>query len=144
MGKRAGRNPDKKQFGKGLKMTGTVVSGLGVSASFLAIPWVNEQINQKLNFSPYYGTLNIDVHDPNIQKALKKQKSERIVPAEKDFCDALLFGGVIAGRYRCGIILPLVSGYPESILEVVAPVHLKHALGIKDGDGVEVEVQVHV
>ncbi len=122
---------------RSLKLTGTVVSGLGQSASFLAIPWVSGQLVSRLNFSPYLGTLNIDVHYPRIQKVLKRLGKERIVPAEEGFCDALVFGGTIAGRYPCGVILPLVPGYPASILEVVAPVHLKKALGVSDGDGIE-------
>ncbi len=125
---------------RSLKLTGTVVTGLGQSASFLSIPWVSGQLAEKLNFSPYLGTLNIDVHGSSIQKALKRLGKEKIVPAEEGFCDALVFRGMVAGRYPCGVILPLVPGYPQSILEIVAPVHLKQALGVNDGDGIELEV----
>ncbi len=127
---------------RSLKLTGTVVSGLGESASFLSIPWVSGQLASMLNFSPYLGTLNIDVHAPRIQKVLKRLGKERIVPAEEGFCDALVFRGTIAGRYPCGVILPLVPGYPPSILEIVAPVHLKQALGVNDGDGIEFEIYI--
>ena len=127
---------------RSLKLTGTVVSGLGQSASFLCIPWVSGQLEEKLNFSPYPGTLNINVHGSRIQKVLKRLGKERIVPAEEGFCDALIFGGTIAGRYPCGVILPLVPGYPTSILEMVAPVHLKEALGVADGDGIEFEIYI--
>ena len=125
---------------RGLRVAGTVVTGLGESASFLVIPWVNGQIVKKLGFAPYCGTLNIDVHDPEIQKTLKERCRERILPETEGFCDALVCGGVIAGRHPCGVILPLVPGYPEHILEIVAPVHLKETLKIEDGDGVEVEL----
>ncbi len=126
--------------GKGLRLTGTVVSGLGQSASFLCIPWVSGQITSRLNFSPYPGTLNIDVHDSGTQEVLKRLGKERIVPAEEGYCEALLFRGTVAGRYPCGVILPLVPGYPESILEIVAPVHLKRALGVGDGESIEFEI----
>lgn len=69
---------------RGLKVVGTVVSGLGTSGSFLAGPWV-------------------------------------------------------AGRHTCGIMLPLVDRYPECIIEIVAPVHLKETLRVKDGGKVEVK-----
>jgi riboflavin kinase len=127
---------------RSLKLTGTVVRGLGESASFLSIPWVANQITSMLNFSAYPGTLNIDVHSPGVQKTLKRHGTERIVPAEEGFCDALVFKGTVAGRYPCGVILPLVPGYPASILEIVAPVHLKQALGAADGDGVELEIYI--
>jgi riboflavin kinase, archaea type len=138
VGERSTRRTRRK--GESLKVSGTVVAGLGESASFLAIPWVNSQVVRILGFSPYCGTLNIDVQDPEIQKILKKLCDERILPEKEGFCDGLVCGGTIAGRYPCGVILPLVPGYPENILEVVAPVHLKEALQIEDGDGVEVEL----
>jgi riboflavin kinase len=125
-----------------VKVTGTVVSGLGESASFLSIPWVNDQLSKSLKFSPYCGTLNIKLHNPEIQKVLKTGNGTKVVPAEKGFCEALVFEGVVAGRHPCGAILPLVMNYPDDVLEIVAPLHLKQALGISDGDTIEVELHV--
>lgn len=127
---------------KGFKVTGTVVSGLGESASFLSLQWVNDQIVEKLSFSPYCGTLNIDIGGSMIQKKLKEHAKERIIPVEKEFCEALIFNAMIIGEYRCGVILPLVSNYPGNILEIVAPVHLKQALAINDGAKIEVEIYI--
>jgi riboflavin kinase len=125
---------------KRMKVTGAVVSGLGESASFLTIPWVNHQITQMVRFSPYAGTLNVDVADAAVQRRLRRHGTDKILPEEKGFCEALVFRGKVAGRYPCGVILPLVPSYPASILEIVAPVHLKDALSMKDGDGIEVEI----
>jgi riboflavin kinase len=125
-----------------VRFAGTVVSGLGMSASFLAIPWVTDQLSKNLSFSPYCGTLNIRLHDTEAQKALKRGTGRRIIPAEHGFCEALLFEGTVAGRYPCAAILPLVANYPEDVLEIIAPVHLKQTLGIGDGDGIEVELKV--
>jgi riboflavin kinase, archaea type len=125
---------------KGLKVTGIIVSGLGESGSFLSIQWVNEQVAEKMSFSPYCGTLNIDTGNSTIQKTLKEHATKRIIPAESEFCEALIFDAMIAGGYRCGVILPLVPNYPENILEVVAPVHLKQALAVNDGAGIELEI----
>jgi len=125
---------------KPLTVVGTVVRGAGESSNFLSIPWVNAQLVEKLGFSPYSGTLNIDVHDPKVQETLKQFCGERVLPEEEGFCDALLCSGMIAGQHPCGIVLPFVPGYPECILEIVAPVHLKKTLMIEDGDGVEVEI----
>lgn len=89
---------------KGFKVTGTVVSGLGESASFLYLQWVNDQVVEKLSFSPYCGTLNIDIGSSMIQKKLKEHAKERIIPVEKEFCEALIFNAMIIGEYRCGVI----------------------------------------
>ena len=125
---------------KHITVTGTIVRGVGQSASFLCLAWVDRQIVEKLGFSPYPGTLNIDVRDPNVQKEMKGAGSEKLRPEEAGFCDALICGGLIAGKHRCGVVLPLVPGYPETILEIVAPVNLKEALQVEDGDAVAVEL----
>jgi len=132
----------KKRTKRMMKVAGTIVSGLGVSGSFLAIPWVNDQLAKGLSFSPYCGTLNIELHDLEVQRALKISSGKKVLPAEKGFCEALLFEGTVAGRFPCGVILPLVANYPENVLEIIAPVHLKQTLGINDGDRIEVELEV--
>ena len=38
------------------------------------------------------------------------------------------------------LVLPLVPNYDECLLEIVAPVHLKDSLGLKDGDEVTLEL----
>ncbi len=125
-----------------MKIKGNIVRGLGESGKFLAIDWVNRAVCDTFRFNPFCGTLNIDVKDPAIQQALKAQGKERIASCEEGFCDALAFRGVINGRYECGVIIPLVPNYPEHILEIVAPVQLKDALGIDDGDEVELELEM--
>ena len=123
-----------------MKIRGKVVTGLGESGKFLAIDWVNRAVCKKFKFTPFCGTLNIDVQDPLIQRELKQQATDRITSCEEGFCDALTYRGQINGRYECGVIIPLVPNYPEQILEIVAPVNLKEALGISDGDEVELEL----
>ncbi len=125
-----------------MKIKGKIVRGLGESGKFLAIDWVNRAVCDTFKFSPFCGTLNIDVKDPAIQKTLKEQAKERIASREEGFCDALAFKGVINARYVCGVIIPLVPNYPEQILEIVAPVQLKDALGVDDGDEVELDLEI--
>jgi riboflavin kinase len=123
-----------------MKITGKIVRGVGESASFLSIPWVNHQMGEKLHFQPYSGTLNILVDDVGIQRALKDHQGDRLVSEAEGFCDALIFRGKIADTYECGIVLPLVPNYDECLLEILAPVHLKDSLGLKDGDSVSLEL----
>jgi riboflavin kinase, archaea type len=124
-----------------VKIKGTIVAGLGESGKFLAIDWVNRAVRDAFQFVPFNGTLNIDVGDPAIQRKLIRQDAGRIVAADPGFCDAIVARGRISNRYDCGIIIPLVPNYPEHILEIVAPVHIKNALGLNDGDEVELELE---
>ncbi len=123
-----------------MRIKGKVVTGLGESGKFLAIDWVNREVCKKFKFTPFCGTLNVQVKDSAVQRSLISQ-DHRLASCQEGFCDAVIARGTINGRYQCGVIIPLVEGYPENILEIVAPVHLKNALGIRDGDEVELELE---
>jgi riboflavin kinase len=123
-----------------MKITGKIVRGVGESAGFISIPWVSKQMLEKLGFQPYGGTLNILVEGPDIQRSLKVHGGDCLRSEAAGFCDALIFRGMIAGKYNCGVVLPLVPNYNEYLLEVLAPVHLKGSLGLKDGDEVTLEL----
>ena len=124
-----------------MKIRGRIVTGLGESGKFLAVDWVNRAVCEAFQFTPFNGTLNIDVGDPSIQRTLIERDSGRIIAADPGFCDAVTAKGRINNRYQCGIIIPLVPNYPQNILEIVAPVHIKNRLNLKDGDEVELELE---
>jgi CTP-dependent riboflavin kinase len=119
-----------------VKITGKVVKGLGTSKSFLSISWVDEQLREKLRFLPFQGTLNVALDDVKVQGILKEKCTGRLVSGTEGFCDAVLIKGRINDRYECGVVIPLIEKYDERLLEVVAPVYLKEALHIGDGDEV--------
>ena len=124
-----------------MKIKGKIVRGIEESGKFLAVDWVNKAVREAFGFTPFPGTLNIDVTDPSIQRRLIEQDAGRIHAANPGFCDAIIARGRINNRYDCGLIIPLVPNYPEQILEIVAAVHLKNALGVEDGDEVELELE---
>ncbi len=125
-----------------MKVKGRVVKGLGESGKFLAIDWVDRQLNEKLGFSPFPGTLNVLLDDATVQEALKERATERLVHQTEGFCDAVLFKVLVNDKYECGVVIPLVKGYDGRLLEIVAPVHLKEALHIDDGDEVTLELSL--
>ena len=124
-----------------MKIKGRIVRGVEESGKFLAVDWVNKAVREAFGFAPFPGTLNIDVTDPSIQRRLIEQDAGRIAAVDPGFCDAIIARGRINNRYDCGVIIPLVPNYPERILEIVAPVQLKNALGVNDGDEVELELE---
>ncbi len=125
-----------------MKIKGKVVKGVGESPGFLSIGWVDEQLREKLKFQPYRGTLNLAVEAADIQGILKEKGRDRLVSKEQGFCDAILVKGRINDIYECGVVIPLVEQYDERLLEVVAPVHLKRALQVDDGDEVTLSLDI--
>jgi len=125
-----------------MRIKGRVVKGMGISKKFLAINWVNQQLCEKLSFLPFQGTLNVALDDVKLQSMLKEKCTGRLVSCAEGFCDAVLIRGSINDRYECGVVIPLVEKYDEGLLEVVAPVHLKQALHIDDGDEVTLNLDI--
>ena len=125
-------------------LRGKVVSGSGKAAFFTQLDWVREQCNQKLGFEPFPGTLNIEIFPgtPADPESLRSQKGIELIPADPSFCIAKVVRASIRG-IDAAIVIPEknVGVHGDHTLEVLAPVRLKTALGINDGDTVEITIK---
>jgi riboflavin kinase len=123
---------------------GSVVSGRKEGSKFIGLPWVKKQIIEKLGFVPYVGTLNIKLdqeNDAKLRKTLKKVRSIEIVPTE-DYFRGRCFKAVLNGEVECAVVIPEVTGYPEGIIEIIAPTNLRKKLCLEDGNTVSVKVLI--
>jgi riboflavin kinase len=127
---------------KKIKLSGKVFSGQGRGEKFLELPWVKRQIKAKLGFTPYNGTLNIKLSEESAKrrKLLEKAASVKICPP-KGFCSGTVFKASI-GALECAIVIPEVAGYPEDVLEIIAPANLREKLQLEDGDEITVTVNL--
>ena len=121
-----------------IKFSGKVLSGKGDGKKFLELQWVKRQTNAALVFTPYAGTLNIRLSDESVarRKLLEKAASITVYPAD-GYCSGKLFKASI-GMLECAIIIPEVAGYPQDVLEIIAPVNLREKLQLADGDEITV------
>ena len=135
------RNPDTTPF----RTTGRVVSGLGRGAEFLRLAWVLEELRRKLDLIPFPGTLNLSV-EPAAREALFVRRASflRIADPAEPACPGYLQrltlranGQICRSAY---LILPELTMYKD-VLEVIAPQNLLQALGLQDGDPVEIEIE---
>uniref|UniRef100_A0A7J3ZKF6 Riboflavin kinase n=1 Tax=Fervidicoccus fontis TaxID=683846 RepID=A0A7J3ZKF6_9CREN len=131
-----------------LILEGMVVSGLGEGRYYVGHPYYSAMFERLLGFKPYPGTLNIRLLGESIWKrSLLDLKSELVVPGFKDekreYGGAKLFPAAV-NRYRpAAIVIPERTSHSRNVIEVVAPVCLRSALGLKDGDRVVLEVSLH-
>ena len=119
---------------------GTIYSGKGVGKNFVALPWVTAQIESKLGFSPYQGTLNLRLTEESKEKRklLDPEKGITVQP-QTGYLPGVLFQATISGL-ECAIVLPLIPDYPSDVLEVISPLYLRGKLGLSDGKKVTVWV----
>jgi riboflavin kinase len=121
---------------------GTVFSGTGEGKKFISLPWVKRQIEEKLGFTPYAGTLNIHLTKESAQKKILLNTAEGIrVEPQVGYCRGVMFKACI-DSIQCGVVVPQVPTYLKDVLEVIAPVYLRECLKLADGTVVTVSVTV--
>lgn len=104
---------------------------------------MKRQFIEKLSIDPYPGTLNLEIIDPESLQTftnLKTKKGIEIQPEDPSFCIAQCYPILINGQIRGAIVFPLVEGYPENKMELIAFQNIKKALSLKVGGDLEVEI----
>lgn len=129
---------------KHIKLTGRVISGARRAAGFTQLDWVQDQCLEKLSFKPYPGTLNVEVTAESFPalEALEKRASAALIPPDPAFCAAKVFP-VSAGAISGALVLPAenVRIHEKQVIEVMAPVNLRDALHLKDGDPITLVIR---
>ena len=120
-------------------LKGKVFSGTKKGETYVNLPWVKKQVKEKLGFNPFAGTLNLCLSNPSGINKLNKADGITITP-KKGYYTGKCFKALVNKKIEGAVVLPDVPDYPNNILEILAPVNLRKALSIKDGDNVEVTV----
>jgi riboflavin kinase len=130
----------------GIIVKGTVFSGLGEGAYYLSQTNYVKQIQEKLGFTPYPGTLNIKI-DKNtgiqIFNEIKKFKQIRLdsfFDGKRFYVGVSCYRAKINGSMFGAVIRADKTYYDESVLEIIAPVYLRSYFNLKDGDQIIVEI----
>ena len=116
-----------------------MLSGLGQGAQFMAIPWVREAVRRLLGFDPYPGTLNVKLVESDMVAAWRKIQDGPalyLAPPPPEACGARLFRIAVAPDVDAAIVVPDVTRHDEEMLELIAPVHVRSRLGLRDHDRV--------
>ncbi|MEM3578110.1 MAG: DUF120 domain-containing protein [Candidatus Bathyarchaeia archaeon] len=124
------------------QLEGKIFSGSGKGAEFVSLPWVKRQITEKLGFTPYNGTLNIRLDKKGLtlkRRVMNKAEAIKIIPQE-GFCQGKLFKAAFMDKLECAIVIPEVDGYPENVIEIIAPINLREKFQLKDGDTIKIRI----
>ena len=106
---------------------GSVVSGMGEGGYYICQDGYKAQFQSKLGFTPFEGTLNIQV-DPEDVGKLDVVRSTA--------------GIMISGFSNdCAIVVPERSHYVDTI-EIICQYHLRRTLSLEDGDHIDVKVNI--
>ena len=127
-----------------LTVTGKIVSGEKKGALFTQLDWVQSQCREKLGFRPFPGTLNLEIEAakiPHIEALLTKGGLE-LMPPDPNFCAGVVYPVSVMG-VSGAIVAPAehVRVHNKNILELIAPISLKEALDVEDGDEIMLEAK---
>jgi riboflavin kinase len=124
-----------------LCIRGTVFSGKGEAAKFVKLPWAKRQLEEKLGFDPYPGTLNLKLDKESVKLKNRLSKEESIdISSAPGYCHGRCFKAVLMNNLEGAVVIPETVDYPRDIVEVVAPMNLREKLRLKDGDVVDVKI----
>lgn len=128
----------------GFVLTGHVVSGVGEGRYYMALPPYRKQFARVLGDDPFPGTLNIRLDGASLPvrkrlDALDWVPIRGFVAEDRTFGDARALPCQVGG-YRCAIVVPGRTHYPEDIIELIAGAPLRERLALSDMDRVAVEV----
>ena len=125
-------------FDRTRELTGKVVCGVEKASFFTQLAWVQEQCLEKLGFEPYPGTLNLELlkESHRLIKELQGEEGIKLIPPDPEFCAATVFSVSLGSSVKGAIIVPSeeVNVHGKNIVEILAGIRLRDALGVVDGD----------
>jgi riboflavin kinase len=133
-----------------IEFEGSVVSGMGEGAYYMSLEGYRKQFREKLGYQPYPGTLNLRLTDQIFMNARRELGKHPSI-----FLDGFSDGTRTYGWVKCyraaindgavdnaAVLVLERTHYDDSMLEVIAPMSIKQAAGIKNGDRVKVQVRL--
>ena len=129
----------------GTTIIGRLASGIGQGRHFTRLDWARRQFIQRIGIDPFPGTVNVVVDEPAqlaAWAALAATPGVRIDNPNggPHDCDARCWPVTIEGRIAGAIVRPEVAGYPPGQIEIIASIGVREALGVTDGDVVQIAV----
>ena len=129
-----------------LTVEGVVFTGLGEGAYYVSREGYRRQFVEKLGFDPYPGTLNIRLCDARSLQAREILDQYRGIEIEgfsdggRTYGPVKCFRATINGRVEGALVIAKRTHYGRDTMEFIAPVNVRRALGLKDGDRVRAEI----
>ncbi len=120
----------------GYVIEGKVFTGVGEGAYYMRQEGYRKQFKKKLGFDPYPGTLNLRVATCMVEELAVRAgtRIEGFQTGNRSFGGGRCYEVRISPDAPAAVFLPDRTHYPDDVLEVVSPEHLRTRLGLRDGD----------
>jgi len=125
-----------------IEFSGSIVSGLGEGKYYLSLHGYTKQIEEKLGFSPYPGTLNVKLDRDCVTARTRLIEFEPVRISgfkrrNRTYGGINCYTAIVEG-IQGAIIIPDRSHYHNDVVEIIAPVSIKQTLGRGNSDKIKV------
>jgi len=135
---------------KEMRFVGKVFAGLGEGAYYIGLEGYKTQFAKALGFDPYPGTLNLKLDSASQAEQKRQLREFEVLQIEGFHRDGRTYGGARCYQATVGkgaglpaaVLVIDRTHYDDSVLEIVSPHFLRGALGLKDGDLLDVNVVI--
>jgi riboflavin kinase len=128
-------------------LEGELFSGLGEGSYYIGQEGYREQLEKKLGFDPYPGTLNIRLkpgyeNERNILNSLPLISIKGFTTEKRSFGRAKCAKAIMNDEVQVSIILAMRSHYGSDVVEIVTKENLRKKLKLKDGDTIKLRIMI--
>jgi len=128
--------------GESFTFHGRVFSGSGRGSYYVGHPEYRKRFQRSLGYVPYPGTLNLRLDSLNeigVRRRLRLEEDgiriEEFIYRGEKFSSVKCFEGELE-RKKVALLIVSITHYDDSVLELVSPLYLREALGLRDGSEV--------
>jgi riboflavin kinase len=126
------------------RIFGKIETGQGVGAGFTRTDWALGVFRDAYGIDPFPGTLNVRADAASVAAWQSAAAQGQLFKApDPAWCDARCLRAKILHQTHYAavvIVLPLVEGYPQDQIELVAVMNLREWLEARDGDTVTLDL----
>ncbi len=124
-----------------MEISGIIESGAGKGAFFTQVDWVVKQCENKLDMTPFPGTLNVKIDDRTVHQLgeFLRVADAELIPDDPSFCAARVKKVTVNG-IAAAVVLPSedVRIHDNRTIELIASSNLKKRLSLNDGDTITI------
>ena len=123
-----------------VKFRGALFTGFGEGGYYISLRGYSEAFIKLLGFEPFPGTLNLRLTNEAMVEQRKRLDLLRGVEVpgftdgKRTYGPVKCFKAKIEEDHPGAVLAIERTHYDSSVLEVIAPINLRKALGLKDGD----------
>lgn len=103
----------------------------------MRVDWVRRAVAETVGFDPYPGTLNVRLVDGDMLERWRRIRRDHaivVMPPPGETCGVRLVPVLVSTDVPAAVIVPDVTRYGAHVLEIVAAVHLRTRLWLRDHD----------